>query len=70
MKRQEITESNVAYKSVELGTVAGLFIGFTEVWFSALFPFSFLRGNFFVDFFLFSFKRNMEIAEVGGEVDS
>lgn len=31
MKRQEITESNVAYKSVELGTVAGLFIGFTEV---------------------------------------
>lgn len=34
--------------------------------------FLFLRWNFFGDFslFLFCFRRNMEIAEVGGDVDS
>lgn len=58
MKRQEIRESNAAYKSVELGTVAGLFIGFLRFHFQGYFPSLFLRGNFFVDFFfvLFSFK--------------
>lgn len=70
MKRQEITESNAAYKSVELGTVAGLFIGFTRFDFQGYFPF-FFKGEFlWLLFVLFSFKRNMEIAEVGGEVDS
>lgn len=56
MKRQEITESNAAYKSVELGTVTGLFIGFSEVSFSWLFPFSFfLRGISLWTSFLFCF---------------